>query len=299
VGSSTRISQTTELVAYRVTAVEINGSTSAGLTLKSNSGATVAAFGAGGGQSVAFSDGGSFAGRLAVNGESHSGAALEVRASDSSGLFHGHDVSGNEVFVISSNGTTKIGTVNNTTFEPNGFMVATGSAIAWKDIFIVPIISAKATGAGALTLTTITGNIQAYALADGDSVMINNELNHEWKIGTPIGVHLHILGMTNVAAPRYVKYVLEYSFADYNGQVSGPQIASVNFEIPTSSVVGKHLIVDFGDILPPLTMVSGMFMAKLSRVTATGTAPAADPIALNLGAHGQVDSLGSRTEYTK
>lgn len=200
---------------------------------------------------------------------------------------------------IIATGISRIGSeANNTSFSGTGFITLTGNAMAWDDIALVPIISAKATGAGSLTLTTITGNIQAYAMSIDDRVMINTELRHDWKIGTAISPHLHIIKVgAGVTEDRFVKYQLEYAFVDITGNVSAATIVSNNFTVPANSPAGSAFYVELGLITPPTTGVSVQFMCKLSRVAATGTAIASDPVALNFGIHGQVNKLGSQTEY--
>ena len=126
-------------------------------------------------------------------------------------------------------------------------------------------------------------------------------MNHEWDIGSEISAHIHMVNKSTNAADRFVKFTLEYSWADISGNVTSPITVSNNFIIPGGDPINTHYYVELfnGGLIPPLSVVSGQFMAVLTIVTATGTAPASDPIVLNLGMHGYVNSLGSREEYVK
>lgn len=190
---------------------------------------------------------------------------------------------------------------SNTNIENTGFMIATGDAMGWDDVAYQSIISAKATGTGALTLTTITGNIQGYAFTINDSMMISAEMAHRWKIGTPVSIHAHVMNKSVNAADRFMKFTFEYVWADINGQIiSEPVIVSNNFTVPGGALINTAYYVELAPLANvALTQVSGHIMGKLTRVTATGTAVASDPIVLSFGVHGQVDSLGSRQEYIK
>lgn len=76
----------------------ISAKTSAGMTIKSSSGSTIATMGGGGGTQIDFSGAGSFGGVLALNGAAHGDAALEVQASPTRKIFDGYNNSGSEVF---------------------------------------------------------------------------------------------------------------------------------------------------------------------------------------------------------
>ena len=199
---------------------------------------------------------------------------------------------------VSCNSLT-VGTSNNTSFESTGFMIATGSAVAYDDVAYASIASQRSTGVGSLTLTTITGNIQGFAFAINDYVNISAEFTHSWKIGTPISIHCHVVNKSTNAANRFFKMQFEYSFADINGGFSTPVVISNNFTVPANDPINKAYYVEIGTVTPPSSLVSAHIVGLLSRVTATGTAVGADPIVLSFGCHGQVDSLGSRSEYVK
>jgi hypothetical protein len=194
----------------------------------------------------------------------------------------------------------KVGTSNNTIFDSSGFMVVTGSAMAWDDVGYQQILPIKDTGGGSLTLATITGNITGWVFQVNDYVPMSMEMSHRWKIGSPLSIHMHMLTKSTNEADRFVKWQIEYCWVDINGAVTSPLTISNNVTIAGGTSINTHIYVELGEIaMPPLSMVSGHLLGKLTRVTATGTAVDVDPIGLSIGVHGRIDSLGSRGEYVK
>ena len=205
-------------------------------------------------------------------------------------------------YTLDVNGKVNLGgdnTTSNTKFEATGFMIATNNAMGYEDVIYQNIMSVKSSGAGTLTLTTITGNIQAYAFDVNDYVPITGEFYHKWKIGSKISLHCNIMNKSSDSSDRFVKMQLEYCYADLSGTVSIPLTISNNFTIPANTPINTHFYVELGKETPPLTTVSGHLLGRLTRVLATGTAPSQVPLVLSFGVHGLVDKLGSRSEYAQ
>ncbi len=191
-------------------------------------------------------------------------------------------------------------TINKTSFDNTGYMSATGSAMSWDDVAYMAVHPVKDVGAGSLTLKTITGNIQGWAFAVNEYCTIQSEFSHRWKPTSPVSIHIHAMNKSTNVEDRFMKFQLEYSWADLNGVVTTPTIISNNFTVPANDPINTAYYIELANkITPPPSSVSAHLLGRLTRVTATGTAVASDPIVLSFGVHGQIDSLGSRTEYTK
>jgi len=161
------------------------------------------------------------------------------------------------------------------------------------------MFSIKDAGTGALALATLTGNIQAYTMGVNDYVPISGEFKHNWALGTPISHHLHIATQGSDTTTRDVKYQLEYTYVDINGNISSPVTVSMNQLINPNTPNGHHYYIELGDGIPSLSGVSGHVIGRITRITAVGTAPTNAPFVLTYGIHGYVDSFGSREEYSK
>lgn len=203
---------------------------------------------------------------------------------------------------LGQGGNDFFGTVGSSNIQlenGTGFLIATNNAMAWDDVVLIPIIAQRSTGQGTLALVTVTGNIQAYAWSLNDYESVSGEFAHNWKLGTPISMHLHLLTKSKDGTNRDVKFTCEYAFIDINGVITAPQTVSVNYTIPANTAIDTHFYLELGTITPPLNVVSGHICARIQRIAAAGTAPSTDPILLTFGAHGYIDSLGSRKEYIK
>lgn len=196
------------------------------------------------------------------------------------------------------------GTVtDNTTFEADGTMVATGAATCYRDIDAV--IMPKATGTGNPTLATFTTNTNAFAL--NDVCMIDaREFAHEWLEGSAIEIHVHwVTNGANASTVKSVKWEVAYAWA--NMESSGGTItfteATLTQATATTIAIGEaaktHKYSSVGVITPTGGKIGGYLVMKLKRIAGGGTEPAADPFVLACGAHIQINTLGSRTTAGK
>jgi hypothetical protein len=167
----------------------------------------------------------------------------------------------------------------------------------WKDVFF-PMSPPKATGAGNPTLVTWNGNLRGYAFAVTDVHDFDpQEYPHDGKQGSTATWHIHWISRTNVAAVRTVKWQLEFSQANYGGVFPGATTASIELAIPADTPALTHFITDLTSFTT-MNIASQMY-TRLSRIAASGTSPADDPIVIGVHYHYELDSPGSRQILTK
>jgi hypothetical protein len=98
---------------------------------------------------------------------------------------------------------------------------------------------------------------------------------------------------------KFVRFELEYGYADVNGQWTFPAVfTSADITIPANTPDKTMLIVSLTNFTPALK-IGAHVVARLKRVAAVGAAPAADPWIPMLQMHIQLDTIGSRNIGTK
>lgn len=173
-----------------------------------------------------------------------------------------------------------------------------GTEVVYNDL-LFPLIP-KATGAGNPSLATLVGNLQAYAFAVNDAIQCeSSELLHFWKEGTQISFHVHWATGGTDAAETGVKWEIEYAWSDINGVFSSSTTISAEETIAANTTAKTHLLTAVGTYTPSGGKIGSQLAMRLKRITAAGTAPAANPLALQVGVHVQMDTLGSRQIATK
>lgn len=188
-----------------------------------------------------------------------------------------------------------------TSFEADGTQKMSGNATVFKDL-VFPIIP-KFTGAGNPTFKTFVGGITAPQFAVNDAVQLDaSEFAHEWKEGSLCDLHLHYTSMENVAAARYVKWEIGYTYVDSSegtSQWSAETVLRVEHTIPANTPARTEFLVPMGSFTPASGKIGGQIRMRLKRITAAGTAPSINPFATQVGAHIECDTLGSRTTSSK
>lgn len=169
----------------------------------------------------------------------------------------------------------------------------------WVDIDF-PII-ARAASANNPTPATLIGNLTAPRWAVNDFLMCEGqEMVHLWKEGSTCYWHIHLITNGTEATNKYVKMEIEYTWATLNGQLQSPvTTSSDDLLIPANTPDRTHLIYPIASFTPSTAKIGTQVYARLKRVAATGTAPAADPFIPMLQIHIEVDTLGSRQLGTK
>ena len=196
-------------------------------------------------------------------------------------------------------GPTSFGTSTNySNFESDGTLVFNGNATVWVDLDFPIII--RTTGPNIPTLTTLQGNISVPQWAVNDFTQCEGqELIHGWREGSAIYWHVHMITNGTNVDNRYVKWELEWVWANVNGAISSPiTTTSSDILIPTNTPTKTHVMASIGSSTIAAT-IGGHIYARLRRVASTGTAPTGNPWCTMLQAHIECDTVGSRGITTK
>jgi hypothetical protein len=197
-------------------------------------------------------------------------------------------------------GTPNFGSATNyTEFEADGTMVAKGLATTWVDVDFPIII--RTTGANIPTLATLKGNITVPQWQVNDfNVCEGQELIHSWLEGSTIYWHVHIITNGLDATDRYIRFEIEWVFADINGVLSATITdTSVDLLIPANTTDRTHLIFNISNRLMTGSKIGTHVYPRLRRVAAVGAAPTADPFCSMLQIHIECDTTGSRQITSK
>jgi len=169
----------------------------------------------------------------------------------------------------------------------------------WRDIDFPIII--RTTGANIPTLTTINGNLTMPTWAVNDfNQCESQEFVHEWKQGSTCYWHIHLTTNGLDVDNRYVRFEVEYGYVTPNGQWVFPAVIdSGDLLIPANTPNETMFIFSIGNFTPTGVKIGGHCVARLKRITATGTAPTSNPWCPMLQQHVLCDSLGSRSIASK
>ena len=171
-------------------------------------------------------------------------------------------------------------------------------ATAWLDIDFPILI--RAVGPNIPTLVAVNGNLSMPQWAVNDFNMCEaQEFIHSWKEGSLVSWHLHMTTNGLEAVNKYVRFELEYGYADVNGVWVFPAVfTSADILIPANTPSKTMLIGPLTTFTPNLK-IGAHCVARLKRVASVGAAPAANPWVPMLQMHIQLNTLGSRTISTK
>jgi hypothetical protein len=171
-------------------------------------------------------------------------------------------------------------------------------SIAWVDIDFPILI--RTVGANIPALTTVNGNLTMPQWQVNDfNVCESQEFIHSWKEGSTVYWHIHMTTNGTEAVTKYVRFELEYGYADVNGQWVFPAaVTTADIAIPANTPDKTMLIVPITNFTPALK-IAAHTLARLRRVASVGAAPAADPWIPMLQMHVQLDTLGSRNIGSK
>jgi hypothetical protein len=183
-------------------------------------------------------------------------------------------------------------------FEADGTLVNVGNATTWKDIDFPVII--RTTGANIPTLTTVQGNVTAPQWQVNDfNVCEGQEFVHEWKEGSRVYWHVHMLTNGLELVDKFVKWEVEWFWVTPNGVISANDTQSSEYTIPANTPDKTMFIVPIYNWIPVDGKIGGHLYARLRRVTSTGSAPVNDPWCTMLQLHIECDTNGSRMMITK
>ena len=194
---------------------------------------------------------------------------------------------------------TGLDNTNYTSFEDDGTMEMVGDATVWDDIFM-PTSGAKVPAVNTPNWEAFTANTSEYTFALNDYADLTTvEINHDYKEGTNIGVHLHIVTNGLDANERKARYTVYYTWGDMNEVMSAEGSLTAELTIPLNTTDMTHLLLDMGDITGTGYKIGSLFKCRVKRIAGTGTEPTSDPFVSMVGIHYQIDTIGSRTELVK
>lgn len=289
----TSVSSFTGLTASAVT---INGTIIGAAGISSNVVTANSFVGSVVGGSVAGTTG-LFSGTLGVTGQTTMTSATINGTASSNSFFSGSGVVG----VVGS---------SNAFFESDGTFMLTGNATAFDDLRVAP--NARTTGQTTPTFLKFFTNgagsngtcLYAFddaSLAQEKEVFFTMQMPHAWKLGSTIHMHVHWAPLTAGTAGQLVTWGLEYNKAALGGTLGNTTITTSNTRITGDiTTAGSHMLTEFPDITMAGMGVSTILTCRIYRNssiatdTYTGTAGM-----LFIDAHYEVDSFGSRSEFSK
>lgn len=166
----------------------------------------------------------------------------------------------------------------------------------YNDVFL-PIAVTKP-GGTAPSWTAFFGNLSQYTFAINDYVEGSFELPHDYKEGTDLDIHVHIVTQGAEAAVE-VRYSFEYWIADM-GEASVATTTITSDDYTLTNANGHHEYVDIGNIAGAGYRIGAVVCFLFKRVALVGGSdPSNDPFVVSIGSHYEVDTLGSRQETVK
>ncbi len=210
---------------------------------------------------------------------------------------------------ISDAGVTTIGDgTNQLKIETDGTPVMEGTATVWDDMRVTMDKGTNSAALGFLPGTATGPEIYYFRDAQGvEAMSFSVQLPHSWKEGTTIFPHIHWTPKTTVALGQVVQWNFEYSWANYDPTpVAFPAITTSTVTVASPFTLGTHLITSLTGsnvgISATGKKVSSILVCRIWRNADVGNASdtyAGDCGALSLDFHFQMDTFGSRGEYTK
>jgi len=165
---------------------------------------------------------------------------------------------------------------------------------SWVDIDFPIII--RTVGANIPSLVALNGNITMPQWQANDfNVCESQEMIHGWKEGTEVFWHVHLTTNGIDATNRYVRFEVEYGYADVSGAWVFPAtLTTADLLIPANTPNKTMMIMTLGSFTPPIK-IGGHVVARLRRIASVGAAPTANPWIPMMQLHIQVNTVGSRT----
>jgi hypothetical protein len=165
---------------------------------------------------------------------------------------------------------------------------------SWVDIDFPILI--RTVGPNIPTLVAINGNITMPQWDVNDfNVCESQEMIHGWKEESEVFWHIHMTTNGIDGTNRYVRFEVEYGYADVMGVWTFPAtLTTPDLLIPANTPNETMMIVPLGSFTPEIK-IGGHVVARLRRIASAGAAPTANPWIPMLQLHVQLDTLGSRT----
>lgn len=189
---------------------------------------------------------------------------------------------------------------NNSIVEKDGTLRFDGTATVYDDL-VCPLFVARTGTSNVPIWTALVGNINAYSFAVNDWLEFSTELLHSYKEGSNLEIHVHWAINGSNVDDRYVKWEVEYSIANTNGGTFGSSTVIANeTKILANTATKTNMYTSVGTISGTGLTIGAQLMLRLRRIAAVGgSAPSANPYAVNVGIHYEKDTVGSRQISTK
>jgi len=221
--------------------------------------------------------------------------------------------------VIDNAGVTYIGdggTTDYTKIEVDGTVEFNGAAKVWDDLR-VPISSTKLGGSKDPDFAQFKDDgsssqgvfIYWFDKTTEEEVYFTAQFPHAKQNASDIECHVHWVPKTTGASGEFVKWGLEYTWVDIDGTYGNTTII---YSDPTSAAnattsgdaamtASKHYVTELGTISGSgITGVSSMLIGRVFRDAGDGDDDYDDDAGLlEIDFHYEIDTLGSRSEYTK
>lgn len=174
------------------------------------------------------------------------------------------------------------------------------SQAVYNDLYI-STIAAKVPAANYPAWTAYSSNLlNGYTFNVDDYLDLTSpEVLHNWKEGTNLDVHLHLV--TNALTSEEIKqrYRIYYSWGDVNEVMSAIDSLTAEVTIPNATAANTHLFLDMGDLTGTNYLVGSIIKIRVKRVakSAGGIEGSATSVFMEMiGIHYQINKLGSRLE---
>jgi len=203
---------------------------------------------------------------------------------------------------------------NNFVIESDGTPRLDGNASVFDDLMVYPDATTKgASNAPTWTKFTSNGGSQGVFLWGFDplteqELYFTVQIPHKYKLGTPLYPHVHWTTLTGIPNGSNVVWGLEYNIIKIGEVFSSTTTIittnSIISSIGTPKSVRQHLISPFPDIAagtaPNDIDISSVIMCRLYRIAGDSRDTFASPVfLLGFDFHYEIDTEGSRTQYTK
>lgn len=175
--------------------------------------------------------------------------------------------------------------------------------VGYDDLFIPLSVGTLRPAAAAPTWAVFRNNVYRYTFAINDVIALpTQEFVHGYKEGTTFELHAHIATNGVDITDRYVRYRLEYTYANVAAAFPATvQLNSADFLIPANTATHTHLYVSIGTITDTALRIGSNIDMEFSRIAlaGAGAAPTNAPFVGMVGIHIEKDSIGSRQRRTK
>lgn len=184
--------------------------------------------------------------------------------------------------------------------EDTGFQMSYGSGMAWEDLrFPASTLNPPGSVGDADVDNTDTPFIGTLLFTAGGTEIIcgQAQMPHSWKEGSTIHPHVHWAPTNTDTGDVYWQF--DYDIANVGGTYSGVY-STIFVTDAADGTTNKHQLAELGQINMSGYLLSTMILWRLSRIGGDGADTYnADARLLEFDIHYQIDSNGSRQEYTK